>query len=148
MLPVAFRALTSRNGLPCWVRRSRTEVTATISHTSSDNGSSGMGILPFMFRKLLVSEFGNYLIKSGPDKITRQRKGLSNSISQGFERSQHRRNRILLVWNAVLDYPPGAERAVDRDQSDFRRPIRIGLGRINRSTFVIIDIAKVVVAAD
>src|SRR5881397_347601 len=48
MLPVVFRARTSRNGFPCWVRRSRTEVTANINHTSSANGSSGMGILPFM----------------------------------------------------------------------------------------------------
>ena len=45
----AARALASRKGLPCWVRRSRTAVIATISQTSSENGSSGMGMLPFIW---------------------------------------------------------------------------------------------------
>src|ERR1700716_257758 len=55
-LPVALRALASRKGLPCCVRRSRTDVTATINQTSSENGSSGMGMLPFICQPAIKSD--------------------------------------------------------------------------------------------
>ena len=70
-LPVALRALASRNGFPCCVRRSRTEVTATINHTSSANGSSGMGILPFIFQ--LTDKFGDELVETRPNKFVHSR---------------------------------------------------------------------------
>src|SRR5688500_15613891 len=45
-LPVALRAVASQNKRPCCVRRSRTEVTSTINHTSSPWGISGKGTIP------------------------------------------------------------------------------------------------------
>src|SRR6185369_14056414 len=45
-VPLALRAEASQNTRPCCVRRSRTEVTRTISQRSSPYGISGMGMLP------------------------------------------------------------------------------------------------------
>src|SRR5947199_7746373 len=97
MLPVALRALASRNGFPCCVRRSRTEVTATINHTSSLNGSSGMGILPFMNyrsnrngkRSPLAHKLRTDFIKSRPDKISRSGKNLFEAATQLLEFDQY-----------------------------------------------------------
>src|ERR1044072_4229119 len=46
MVPVALRAEASQKRRPPCVRRSRTEVTSTISQRSSPWGISGMGMLP------------------------------------------------------------------------------------------------------
>src|SRR5678815_4040307 len=52
IVPLALRAEASQKRRPCCVRRWRTEVTRTISHSSSPRGISGMGMLP---RKLFQS---------------------------------------------------------------------------------------------
>src|SRR6185369_1080965 len=46
MVPLALRAEASQKTRPCCVRRSRTEVTRTMSQRSSPYGISEMGILP------------------------------------------------------------------------------------------------------
>src|SRR5262245_45644392 len=102
-LPVVLRALASRKRLPCCVRRSRTEVTATINQTSSANGSSGMGMLPFM--DVSAYKVALDFVESRPNEIARQRKLFFNAAPQVFQLRHQGLDRFGFVGNTALHDP-------------------------------------------